>query len=153
MRKLLAVWAAKLAGVAGRLIGKKSSSSPGVLALKICPDLIQQLRKNIRKGIIVTCGTNGKTTTNNLLNTVLQKRGYTTVCNRLGANMLGGIATAFTDACNLFGTFSADYAVLEIDEASAGVCPSYAKLYDYYQPLSGSVRPLRRNRHHHGSSA
>ena len=119
MRKLLAVWAAKLAGVAGRLIGKKSSSSPGVLALKICPDLIQQLRKNIRKGIIVTCGTNGKTTTNNLLNTVLQKRGYTTVCNRLGANMLGGIATAFTDACNLFGTFSADYAVLEIDEASA----------------------------------
>ena len=119
MRKLLAVWAAKLAGVAGRLIGKKSSSSPGVLALKICPDLIRQLSKNIRKGIIVTCGTNGKTTTNNLLNTVLQKRGYTTVCNRLGANMLGGIATAFTDACNLFGTFSADYAVLEIDEASA----------------------------------
>lgn len=119
MRKLLAVWAAKLAGVAGRLIGKKSSSSPGVLALKICPDLIRQLSKNIRKGIIVTCGTNGKTTTNNLLNTVLQKRGYTTVCNRLGANMLGGIATAFADACNLLGTFSADYAVLEIDEASA----------------------------------
>lgn len=119
MRKLLAVWAAKVSSAAGRIIGKKSSSSPGVLALKICPDLIGILSKYVKKGVIVTCGTNGKTTTNNLLNTALQKCGYKTVCNNLGANMLGGIATAFAQACNIFGTFDADYAVLEIDEASA----------------------------------
>lgn len=119
MRKLLAVWAAKLAGIAGRMLGKKSSSTPGVIALKLCPNLIRILSKNITKGIVVTCGTNGKTTTNNLLNTVLKKSGYTTVCNNLGANMLGGIATAFVQACDLFGHFRADWAVLEIDEASA----------------------------------
>lgn len=119
MRKLLAVWAAKFASIAGRLIGKKSSSTPGVIALKICPDLIKILSKNIKKGIIVTCGTNGKTTTNNLLNTALLKSGCTTICNNLGANMVGGIATTFAQACNIWGTFKADYACLEIDEASA----------------------------------
>lgn len=119
MRKLLAVWAAKLASVAGRLAGKKSSSTPGSIALKLCPDLIRKLSGNIKCGVIVTCGTNGKTTTNNLLNTVLQKCGYTTVCNSLGANMLGGIATAFAQACNLAGNFRADWAVLEVDEAFA----------------------------------
>ncbi len=119
MRKILAVWAAKLSAIAGRMIGKKSSSTPGTIALKICPNLIRILAKNVEKGIIVTCGTNGKTTTNNLLNTALLKCGYTTVCNTLGANMVNGIATAFAMACDLKGQFSADYAVLEIDEASA----------------------------------
>lgn len=119
MRKLLAIWAAKISAVAGRLIGKKSSSSPGVIALKICPDLISRLSKNITHGVIVTCGTNGKTTTNNLLNTALLKCGYTTVCNNLGANMVGGIATAFALATDLKGGLKADWAVLEVDEASA----------------------------------
>lgn len=119
MRKLLAVWAAKLSAVAGRLIGKKSSSSPGVIALKICPNLIEQLSENIKQGVIVTCGTNGKTTTNNLLNTALLKCGYTTVCNNLGANMVGGIATAFALSADLKGGLEADWAVLEVDEASA----------------------------------
>ena len=73
MRKLLAVWAAKLASIAGRLVGKKSSSTPGAIALKLCPDLIRRLSVNVKQGVIVTCGTNGKTTTNNLLNTALQK--------------------------------------------------------------------------------
>lgn len=119
MRKLIAVWAAKLSAIAGRMIGKKSSSTPGTIALKICPDLIEKLAGNIKKGIVVTCGTNGKTTTNNLLNSALKECGYTTVCNSLGANMLSGIATAFAMACGLDGNFTADYAVLEIDEASA----------------------------------
>ncbi len=127
MRKLLAIWAAKISAVAGRLIGKKSSSSPGVIALKICPDLISRLSKNITHGVIVTCGTNGKTTTNNLLNTALLKCGYTTVCNNLGANMVGGIATAFALAADLKGGLKADWAVLEVDEASARLVFAHIK--------------------------
>ena len=119
MRTLLAIWAAKLASVAGILVGRKSSSTPGSIALKLCPALISTLSKKLRKGVIVTCGTNGKTTTNNLLNTALEQSGYKTVCNNLGANMLSGVATAFAQACNLWGKFDADWAVLEIDEAYA----------------------------------
>ncbi len=128
MRRILAVWAAKLATLAGRLIGKKSSSSPGVIALKICPSLIKQLAGNIEKGIIVTCGTNGKTTTNNLLYTALTKSGYKVVCNNLGANMLGGIATTLAQSCNIFGKFKADYACLEVDEAST------VKVFEHLTP-------------------
>ncbi len=119
MRKLLAIWAERLASVAGRLLGKQSSSAPGMLALKLYPNLIRDLSKELRRGIIVVCGTNGKTTTNNLLNTALQQGGFRTVCNGTGANMIGGVATAFADACSLTGKLDADWAVLEIDEASA----------------------------------
>lgn len=128
MRKILAVWAAKLSAVAGRVIGKKSSSGPGTIALKICPDLIERLAENITEKIIVTCGTNGKTTTNNLLYTALTNSGYKVVCNRLGANMLSGIATAFALDCNLFGKIKADYACLEVDEAFT------VKLFDHLKP-------------------
>lgn len=128
MRKLLAVWAAKLATVAGKILGKKSSSTPGVIALKICPSIIKLLIKNVEKDIIVTCGTNGKTTINNLLYTTLTKNGYKVVCNNLGANMLGGIATTLAQSCNIFGKFKADYACLEVDEAST------VKVFDHLTP-------------------
>ena len=95
MRKILAVWAAKLSAVAGVVLGKKSSSGPGSIALRICPDLIEKLSKGISKKVIATCGTNGKTTTNNLICSALTKCGYKVVCNKLGANMLSGVATAF----------------------------------------------------------
>ena len=128
MRLLFAIWAAKLAAAAGKLAGKKSSSTPGGIALKICPDLIERLKKNIKGAVIVTCGTNGKTTTNNLICTVLEKQGAKVLCNKLGANMLSGIANVFALECNIFGKFSADYACLEIDEASA------VKVFDRIKP-------------------
>lgn len=117
MRMLLAIWLGKFIAFASRLTGGKSSSAPGLFALKICPDLVRRLSGNIEKEVIVTCGTNGKTTTNNLLCTALESKGYHVVCNKLGANMLSGITTVFLKECNLFGKFKADYACLEVDEA------------------------------------
>ena len=117
MRKLIAVWAGKLLTVAGRLIGKKSSASPGAFALKICPSLVSDINKIVSRKVIVTCGTNGKTTTNNLMCTALEAKGYKVLCNRLGANMLSGIATTYIQAADIFGRVKADYACLEIDEA------------------------------------
>ncbi len=128
MRKILAIWAAKLSAAVGVVLGKKSSSTPGAIALKICPDLIKQLKKNINNRVIVTCGTNGKTTTNNLLYSALTKCGYKVVCNKLGANMLTGIATAFALDCDIFGRLKADYACLEVDEAYT------VKVFKHIQP-------------------
>lgn len=117
MRRLLAIWAGKLLTVAGKLCGKKSSSGPGKIALKIYPELVKGIRKCVKKDIIVTCGTNGKTTTNNLICTALEAKGYRVLCNRIGANMLTGVATAFLQEVNIFGKLSADYACFEVDEA------------------------------------
>lgn len=127
MRKLLAIWAGKLLTVAGKMIGKKSSSSPGEFALRICPDLIKGLNKCVSKGVIVTCGTNGKTTTNNLMCSALEAKGYKVLCNRLGANMLNGIATVFLQEADIFGRLSVDYACLEIDEAYTPIVFEHVK--------------------------
>lgn len=128
MRKILAIWAAKLSAGFGRFLGKKSSSTPGAIALKICPDLIKQLNKNIKYATIATCGTNGKTTTNNLLYSALTKCGYKVVCNSLGANMLSGVAAAFALQCDWLGRLNADYACLEVDEAYT------VKVFEHVKP-------------------
>ncbi len=127
MRKLLAIWVGKLLTLAGKLIGKKSSSSPGEYALRICPDLVKDLNQYVKKGVIVTCGTNGKTTTNNLLCSALEAKGYRVLCNKLGANMLNGVATTFLQAASLTGKLEVDYACLEIDEAYTRIVFDYVK--------------------------
>ena len=139
LRTLLAVTAAKAVLTACHLSGRPGSSLPGRAALKIDPHIIAPLAADIRRGIIVTCGTNGKTTTNNLLCSMLEAQGYRVVSNRLGANMLEGVAAAFAtsakrplgylfakgplgylvDAKRPLGYLDADFACLEIDEASA----------------------------------
>ena len=117
MRRLIAIWVGKLLCIVGRLVGKKSSASPGEIALRLCPTLIDDINKRVKRKVIVTCGTNGKTTTNNLMCSALEAKGYKVLCNRLGANMTNGIATAYIRAAGLFGGPEADYACLEIDEA------------------------------------
>ena len=80
--------------------------------------VLKDLAKQVKKEIIVVCGTNGKTTTNNLLYTLLKSRGYSVVGNLVGANMLPGIACSFIDHASIFGKLKADYATIECDEAS-----------------------------------
>ena len=59
MRRLVAIWIGKLVFLVGKLTKRQTSSSPGAMALKVCPNLIGDTRKYVRKKIIVTCGTNG----------------------------------------------------------------------------------------------
>ncbi len=98
-------------------MGKKGSAAPGVYALKLCPSVLSILAKQVRCGIVAVCGTNGKTTTNNIIYKILTDKGYKVVCNNIGANMLGGVVTAFIEKTNLFGKLDCDYATLEMDEA------------------------------------
>ena len=125
---LLAVAAAKAALKACHLTGRPGSSLPGRAALKIDPHIIAPLAAQVRRGIIVTCGTNGKTTTNNLLCSALEAQGFCVVSNRLGANMMEGVAAALSTAADPLGHLDADFACLEIDEASA------VHILQYLQP-------------------
>ncbi len=117
IRLAAAVCAAKLAKFVCRLTGSRASALPGKVARCICPDFLSAMAKQVRGEIIVTCGTNGKTTTNNLIYTCLTKAGKKCVCNNIGANMLTGIASAFVRASSLTGRIDADCACFEIDEA------------------------------------
>ena len=125
MRKILAVWAAKLAATGARMLGKNGSSTPGTIALKICPDILERLSGDIEKDIVAVWGTNGKTTTNNMILTVLENQGSTVVCNKVGSNMLSGVVAAFINYATLSGKVKADYACLEMDEAYARIILRY----------------------------
>ncbi len=66
----------------------------------------------------MVCGTNGKTTTNNLIYSLFNSRGKKVVCNNVGANMLPGVACSFINMSSVFGKLNADCATIECDEAS-----------------------------------
>lgn len=112
IRFSLAKAACKACAIASRVLGKNGSSLPGQMALKIDPCAIEKQAKIIKKKIIVVTGTNGKTSTNNILAQALLQNGNRVVSNYEGSNMLTGIATSL-----LLYKGDADYACFEVDEA------------------------------------
>lgn len=127
MKRLVAIWLGKLVLLVGKITKRQTSSAPGAIALKVCPKLISDMNACVKKKIIITCGTNGKTTTNNVICSSLETKGYKVLCNRIGANMLTGVATAYIESADIFGRIDADYACLEIDEAYAKIVYRFVK--------------------------
>ena len=127
IRDIAAIIVCKLLIRIGKIMGKKGSSTPGSIALKISPGILRTLSAQVKREIIAVCGTNGKTTTNNLIYSLLTSAGYSVVCNNVGANMLPGVACAFIDHCSIGGKLNADYAAIECDEASLRHIVKYMK--------------------------
>lgn len=112
MRFLLACLIGKLTALVGRPFGR-STNLPGELALKICPDLFSHFQ--FRGKIIAVTGSNGKTTTANMIASILSSQGKRVVNNAKGSNLTGGVATTLLCAAKR-GVISAEYVVLEVDE-------------------------------------
>lgn len=119
LRLLLAVWAGKLAALACRLVGYPGTSLPGVVSLWVSPGVVESLAASYEAVLAVT-GTNGKTTTANLLAHFLRGAGYSVAHNSEGANMLPGVAAALIRDCDPWGRPRSRFAVLEVDEGSVG---------------------------------
>ncbi len=119
IRRMLAVWAAKMAEkVSVHIFHRQGVTWAGKIALKIYPRVLSDLAGQVKKDIFIVCGTNGKTTTNNMLCAALEAEGNKVICNHTGSNMLNGVAAAFALGASLTGNLHADYASIEIDEAS-----------------------------------
>lgn len=89
---------------------RPAANLPGKIALKIDPSLLDELRGKCTVGSVITVGTNGKTSTNNLLADAFEAAGRTIICNRTGANLAAGISSA------LLQQPSAQWGVFECDE-------------------------------------
>lgn len=115
-----------------KVLQRNASQLPGRIALAIDPNILEHLRAKATQGSIVVCGTNGKTTTTNVLAASLEASGMQVLCNRAGANMVSGIASA------LLPGKVADWAVLEADELSTihilpQLRPSYLVLLNLFR--------------------
>ena len=87
-----------------------AANFPGKIALYADPRVIADLAPRLQKGSVCVVGTNGKTTVTNLLADALETAGQRVVCNRTGANLDSGVATALLHARE------ADWGVFECDE-------------------------------------
>ena len=93
-----------------------ASVLPGEIAHRIQPQLLQLLSRQVKHGVILVAGTNGKTTTSLLLSTMLERQGWQVAHNTAGANLENGLITALLERTNLIGQLAVDYAILEVDE-------------------------------------
>ena len=116
VRSTVAVWAGKITTNVLKLAGSGGTSLPGKVVLKICPDILGHLAKDIK--IICVTGTNGKTTTCHIIRDMIEANGNTVFCNDAGANLLNGVVAAFVNAASASGKIKTDYALLECDEAA-----------------------------------
>lgn len=117
MKTQLAIWVGKIAGVLSRMMGNDGSSIPGVVARKLDHGFLRHLRR-ISKTIIYVTGTNGKTTTANLIAHLMKSAGKRVIANLEGSNMITGLSAAVVRNVPLFKLAEFDLAVMEVDEAS-----------------------------------
>ncbi|WP_234346287.1 MurT ligase domain-containing protein [Collinsella provencensis] len=116
-RYYLAMATAKAASVALKALHRNAGQFPGALAEAIDPDFMAHIDKP--EHVVFVSGTNGKTTTNNLLNDLLVDNGFELVDNRAGGNIANGIESTFIKNAGITGRQKLSTAVMELDELSS----------------------------------
>ncbi len=116
MRKLLAIIICKLLRVVGKMIGK-GSSLPGQVALKICPNVLSKMK--LPERIIAVTGSNGKTSTVEMIAHILRENGLNVVYNAEGSNQIEGVTTFILTSATLGGKVKGDVLLIESDERYA----------------------------------
>ena len=96
-----------------KLLGKNGGTLPGNIALKLNKDILKHFK--VTGTVIAVTGTNGKTSTTNLISNILSNSGIV-VSNREGNNINTGITSLLVKNCDLSGNVKCDYLVLECDE-------------------------------------
>ncbi len=113
MRKFLAILICRLATFVGKLVGK-GTSMPGKFALKVCPDILRRIKKPAT--IVAVTGSNGKTSTVEMIANVLKASGKTVAYNIEGSNQIEGVTTMMLNCCTWGGKMKQDVLLIESDE-------------------------------------
>ena len=136
MKLKLAILLCKILRFVGGLIGK-GSSLPGQFALKVCPDVLGRVK--LPERIIAVTGSNGKTSTVEMIAAILTADGKKVVYNKEGSNQIEGVTTLLLSACNFKGEVEGDVLLLESDER-------YAKhTFKWFKPTHFVITNLYRD--------
>ena len=116
MRMICAIILCKLLRLIGKLVGK-GSSLPGQYALKVCPDILGRVK--LPEEVIAVTGSNGKTSTVEMIAAILRAGGKEVIVNAEGSNQIEGVTTLILTHCTLGGRMKGDVLLLESDERDA----------------------------------
>lgn len=119
----------------GNLTGR-GSALPGLVARKLRFN-INNINLNNTK-VIYVIGTNGKTTTTNLIDKLLTDNGKRVITNSEGANLLNGILTILLKNLKFNKTIDCDFVLLEVDEKTiknvvANIKPDYVVVTNFFR--------------------
>ncbi len=136
MRMFFAVLLCKLSKFFLGLIGR-GSSLPGDIALKIYPDVLSKVK--LPSQVIAVTGSNGKTSTIEMIAQVMKKSGKKVIFNKEGSNQIAGVTAIILSNCTMGGKMKADVLLLESDER-------YAKYsFKYFAPTHYVITNLYRD--------
>lgn len=128
MKVFFTILICKLLRFVGGLVGK-GSSLPGQVALKLCPDILGRVQ--LPEFIIAVTGSNGKTSTVEMIAHILMKNGKTVSWNREGSNQIEGVTTLVLGSSTLSGKVKSDILLIESDERFARYTFKYIKPTHY----------------------
>ena len=120
MGKVAAFVVAKLLRFLTRLRGG-GSAFPGLVLMKMRPQVLSETLGRLPRGTVFVSGSNGKSTTTTMITAALRAHNLRVFSNPAGGNLPQGLASAVVGQANLAGKVQADIAVLEVDEAYAGM--------------------------------
>ena len=116
MKLAFAIILCKILTFIGKLVGK-GSSLPGKIALKLVPDVLKRVK--YCDYVIAVTGSNGKTSTVELIAHILTECGYAVAYNKEGSNQIEGVTTLVLNNCTLSGKIRAQVLIIESDERFA----------------------------------
>ena len=122
--RILTVLICKLLAFIGKCLNK-GTSFPGAVALKIRPEILSELV--LPENIIAVTGSNGKTSTVEMIAKIISDSNKTVVWNKEGSNQIEGIATLLIKNSTLSGRVKGDAVVIESDERYARYTFKYIK--------------------------
>ncbi len=116
VQAVLSVASCKLTRSVLRVTGRGGTAVPGKVAMKFAGNILETVSEGME--IVVVTGTNGKTTTCNMIGHALEAAGKECLLNKSGANLLSGITAELACNSTWTGRPRTHYAVLECDEAA-----------------------------------
>lgn len=123
VQTVLSVASCKLTRAMLRKTGRGGTAIPGLVAMKVSSRILTAVSEGMK--LIVVTGTNGKTTTCNMIEHALTSGGHNCLRDKSGANMLHGIAADLISNATWNGRPKYEYAVLECDEAALKLLVNY----------------------------
>ena len=122
--RFIAVLVCKILVFIGRIL-KKGTSLPGAVALKLCPDILSRI--TLPEAVVAVTGSNGKTSTVEMIANVLTESGKKVIWNKEGSNQIEGVTTLLLKNATFSGKVKGDVVVLESDERYARHTFKYIK--------------------------